>query len=200
MKNFLALMMGLLLVVSVCACGCKGDEDATEGNLDETVIESQVSADEVMAAFWEAPETSASFLGGYHAESVDEITRNWKQAFMQKDANGNVNGNGALLYALCSPEKREFCYNDIMNKIGSWNFYYSAELNASDQSLVPDEMMFSKPERQVDDETIMYFVDVTETHGEEVIKYTLNIEFIDGGYYVAGTTDFAARLAHFVKE
>ena len=109
---------------------------------------------------------------------------------MQKNDMGIVNGNGALIYAICSPDLRPRCLQMVKQLgHGTWNFYYNASLGTSDQNLVPQEMLFSEPEKLEEDDLIRYIVEVSEiTASGESNTYQLFIDFIDGGYYLSGRT------------
>lgn len=157
----------------------------------EEVVPSTVTGAEVMNQLWATSlDASAAIIEPYHAVSVEEVINIWKQAHMQKNDLGIVNGNGALIYGICSPDLRPRCLEIVkQNNYGSWNFYYSTELGASDQSLVPAGMVFSTPERLEEPGMIKYIVDVAEiSQDAETTKYQLFIDFIDGGYYLSGRT------------
>lgn len=185
-KACLATALSTVIVITAASCGCS----KSETKIQENVVESLVSGGEVMNQLW-APDLdeSAELIDGYHAVSVKEVLNLWKQAHMQKNDQGTVNGNGALIYGICSPELRVKCLEDI-KKIGLWNFYYSSALGAPDQTKVPQGMVFSKPERMQDGEKISYEVEVNEiTYSGEKVRYTLKIDFISGGYYLAGRSE-----------
>ncbi len=203
MKKSLALILSLVMALTLCSCGCGNDETELE-EPSEDVIESQVSGLEVLNEFWNLDlDASAKTLNGYHAMSVEEVTNNWKQAFCQKNEAGIVNGNGAILYAICAPGKREKCLNDIKTKTGagSWNFYTAEGAVEPDQSLVPESMTIGTPERVVEDGQIRYYVEINEILKDgTTLAYGLFIDFIDGGYYLGGTFDFGEKLKQFNKE
>lgn len=186
-KKGITAIMSVICVFLIAGCGCS-DEGQTERR--ETVVESPVSGGEVMNELWAGDlDKSAEVIDSYHAVSVDEVLSIWKQAHMQKNDQGIVNGNGALIYGICSPDLRDDCLEEI-KKIGLWNFYYSQALGMPDQTRVPQGMVFSKPERYSDDEGIHYDVEVNEiTYSGETESYVLRIEYISGGYYLAGKTD-----------
>lgn len=202
-KRFLAGVASVFLLTGVLS-GCGQEEAAPTAKpkaaeekeevipmLEEIVTPSIVTGAEVMNQMWATSlDASAAIIDGYHAVSVQEVINNWKQAHMQKNDQGIVNGNGALIYGICSPDLRPRCLEVIkQNNYGSWNFYYSPELGVSDQSLVPLEMVFSEAERLEEPGMIKYIVDVTEVNknGETYI-YQLFVDFIDGGYYLSGRT------------
>ena len=189
MKNFKKIIAAALLIVmalSLGACGCSKNDAAMQ----EVVVESLVSGGEVMNQLWAADlDASAEFIDGYHAVSVKEVLNIWKQAHMQKNDAGIVNGNGALIYGICSPELRVKCLEAI-KKIGLWNFYYSSAVGGPDQTKVPQGMVFSKPERFQEGERIWYEVEVNEiSYSGEKVRYELYIDCISGGYYLTGRTD-----------
>lgn len=204
MKNKIAIGISAAMAVTMMFSGCEKnvqnptDETMTEIEteevipmLDETVVPSSVSGAEVMNQLWATSlDASAAIIEPYHAQSVDEVLNNWKQAHMQKNDQGIVNGNGALIYGICSPDLRPRCLEIIKeNNYGSWNFYYSTYLGESDQSLVPAGMVFLPPERLEEPGMIKYIVEVAEISQSGVTtKYQLFIDFIDGGYYLSGKT------------
>lgn len=204
MKNKFAIGISAAMALSMIFSGCEKnvqtptDEAVTEAEteeviamLDETVVPSPVSGAEVMNQLWATSlDASAAIIDPYHAESVEEVLNLWKQAHMQKNDQGIVNGNGALIYAICSPDLRPRCLEIIkQNNYGSWNFYYSTYLGASDQTKVPQGIVFFPPERIEEPGMIRYIVEVSEiSQIGETVKYQLFIDFIDGGYYLSGRT------------
>ncbi len=185
-KKTICAAIAALAICMTASCGCSKNENVSTK---EHVAESMVSGAEVMNQLWAGDiDESAEIIDGYHATSVNEVLNIWKQAHMQKNDEGIVNGNGALIYGICSPELREECLEEI-KKIGLWNFYYSTYLGAADQSLVPAGMVFSKPERHEDKDRIWYDVEVNAiTYAGETERYELQIDFISGGYYLTGRT------------
>lgn len=190
MKKALSFALLIAMVLSVAACGCVG------GKIDEKVRESEVSGGEVFNQFLNLDlDASAAVIDNYHATSVQEVLNLWKQAHMQKNDMGIVNGNGALIYGICSPDLRGRCLEEI-KVFGSWNFYYNAALGTSDQTLVPQAMTFGEPERLEEDDMIRYIVEVNEiTNSGETQSYQMFVDFIDGGYYFAGRTSLNTEIA-----
>lgn len=185
-KKVLALMLAAMLITTLCSCGCSKEE----GTIQEVVVESLVPGGEVMNQLWAVDlDASAEIIDGYHAVSVKEVLNNWKQAHMQKNDQGIVNGNGALIYGICSPDLRVECLKAI-KKIGLWNFYYSMTIGGPDQTKVPQGMVFSKPERFQEGDRIYYTVEVNEiSYSGEKLRYNLTIDFISGGYYLTDKSD-----------
>ncbi len=203
MKNKVIFGVSIVLALAAVLPGCNKkpeapttpviveEEEEVIEMLIEEVVPSPVSGAEVMNQLWATSlDASAAIIDPYHAVSVDEVLNIWKQAHMQKNDMGIVNGNGALIYGICSPDLRPRCLEIVkQNNYGSWNFYYSTELGASDQSKVPAGMVFSTPERLEEPGMIKYIVDVAEiSQSAETTHYQLFIDFIDGGYYLSGRT------------
>lgn len=203
MKNKVIFGISISLILTSLFAGCaKKSETPTNSvvaeekeevieMLIEEVTPSPITGGEVMNQLWATSlDASAAIIEPYHAVSVEEVLNIWKQAHMQKNDAGIVNGNGALIYGICSPDLRPRCLEIVkQNNYGSWNFYYSTELGASDQSIAPAGMVFSTPERLEEPGMIRYIVDVAEiSQLAETTKYQLFIDFIDGGYYLSGKT------------
>lgn len=187
MKKAACAAIAALTICTAASCGCEQEENVSKK---EHVVESMVSGAEVMNQLWAGDiDESAEIIDGYHATSVNEVLNIWKQAHMQKNDEGIVNGNGALIYGICSPDLREDCLDEI-KKIGLWNFYYSSILQAADQTMVPQGMVFSKPERHEDKDRIYYEVEVNAiTYSGEKERYELQIDFISGGYYLTSRSE-----------
>lgn len=168
MKKIIGLMMALVMALSLCACGFGGEEAKLK--------ESDLTGAQVQEEFWNSDlEASAELLMGYRAQSLEEVTRNWRQAKMQ--------GNGAILYALYSSDLKELFLNRMNSEFGIWNFYYGKENEK------PYEVTCSKV-NEVDGISGMYYSTIT-TIGNDMItetEYDIYIELIDGGYFVTSET------------
>ena len=162
MKKGIILAMVFTMLVSICSCGCSKDTD--------NVLASDITGAEVLDAFWDSDlDASAEKLNGYRAQSAQEVANNWRQAQMQ--------GNGAILYALYSTSLKDIYLQRMKNDFGSWNFYYGKE------SEKPYEVYVTEPEKVED--TNMYYSLVTSILNDGTTSsYDIYIELVDGGYFV----------------
>lgn len=162
-KKLLAAALTLVVIASLCACGCSSDTNK--------LVASDLSGAEVLNEFWNTDlDASAEFLNGYRAQSIEEVTQNWRQAKMQ--------GNGAILYALYAPARKEICLQQMKANFGSWNFYYGV-----DQSQLPLDILVSTPEK-VEDSEMYYALVTTILNDGTTNSYDIYIELVDGGYFV----------------
>lgn len=167
MRRSIAFVLALVMVVALCACS-KGEEAKLKP--------SELTGAQVQEEFWNVDiEASAAYLAGYRAQSLDEVTRNWRQAKMQ--------GNGAILYALYSSDLKELYLNRMKQEFGMWNFFYGND------ALKPYEVTYSTPQ-VVEGIDGMYYSTITTIEGDGVTTstYDIYIELVDGGYFVTSET------------
>lgn len=166
-KRSIAIILCAVMAVSVLLTGCGGGEK---------LIPSDITGAQVQEEFWNSDlDASAEFLAGYRAQSLDEVVRNWRQAYMQ--------GNGAILYALFSAELKEIYLTRMKNEFTIWNFYYGKEAEK------PIEVTYSTPQA-IEDIENMYYSTITtiESDGVTTSTYDIYIEMQNGGYFVTSYT------------
>lgn len=168
MKKGLVLVLVLAMVFSLAACGSKLEK-------------SELTGAEVMDEFWNLDlDASAEKLNGYRAQSVEEVVANWRQAKMQ--------GNGAILYALYSPDQREVYLHQMKITYGCWNFYLSPAIGGTDTTIMPLDILMSAPEA-IEDKDDEYAVTVTAIMKDGTTEmYDIYIALVDGGYFVTSET------------
>ncbi len=165
-KRSIAIVLSAAMALSLLLTGCGG----------EKLIPSDITGAQVQEEFWNADlDASAEFLAGYRAQSLDEVVRNWRQAQMQ--------GNGAILYALYSTELKEIFLTRMKNEFTIWNFYFGKETEK------PIEVTYSTPQ-EIEDIENMYYSTITtiESDGVTTSTYDIYIEMQDGGYFVTSYT------------
>lgn len=165
-KRSIALVICAVMVVLIAMTGCGG----------EKTIPSDITGAQVQEEFWNSDlDASAKILDGYRAQSLDEVVMNWRQAQMQ--------GNGAILYALYSTELKEIYLTKMKNEFTIWNFYFGKENEK------PIEVTYSTPQ-SIDDIKDMYYSTITtiESDGVTTTTYDIYIELQDGGYFVTSYT------------
>ncbi len=170
LKRSIALVLCVAMMLVLFA-GCSGGSE-------EKLEPSLITGAQVQEEFWNADlDASAQYLNGYRAQTLEEVTRNWRQAKMQ--------GNGAILYALYSTDLKELFLSQMKSEFGIWNFYYGKENEK------PLEVTYSTPQ-PIDDEDIknMYYSTITtiESDGMTTTTYDIYIELQDGGYFVTSYT------------
>ena len=166
-QGLIAIILCAVMAVSVLMTGCGGGEK---------LIPSDITGAQVQEEFWNSDlDASAEFLAGYRAQSLDEVVRNWRQAYMQ--------GNGAILYALFSAELKEIYLTRMKNEFTIWNFYYGKEAEK------PIEVTYSTPQA-IEDIENMYYSTITtiESDGITTSTYDIYIEMQNGGYFVTSYT------------
>ncbi|MBQ8002095.1 MAG: hypothetical protein IJ297_01480, partial [Clostridia bacterium] len=104
-KKSTALILCVVLAVALFA-GCSSGGE-------EKLVASDLTGAQVQEEFWNTDlDASAEYLKGYRAQSLDEVTRNWRQAKMQ--------GNGAILYALYSTDLKELFLSQMKSEFALW--------------------------------------------------------------------------------
>ncbi len=163
MKNTLALVMAAVLMLSFAGCGCSKGES-------NSLVPSDLTGADILNAFWDTDlDASAQKLDGYRAQSIEEVTNNWRQAKMQ--------GNGAILYSLYSTDLKTVFLQKMKSEFGIWNFYYGRDNEK------PLDVLVSTPEPV--EETNMYYSLVTSIFSDGTTSsYDIYIELVDGGYFV----------------
>ncbi|MGM9551603.1 MAG: hypothetical protein ACI3XA_05050 [Clostridia bacterium] len=172
MKTFKrGLLLAAVVVFALSLTACFGPK----------IEKSTITGTEVQEEFWNVDlDASAAKLNGYRAQSVDEVVRNWRQAKMQ--------GNGAILYAIFSPDLKEVYLQQMKSRFGCWNFYYSPELGTTDVNSMPLEMLMGSVE-EIDGEKNSYSSSVSCIMRDgSTEQYQINIGLVDGGYYVTSYT------------
>lgn len=162
-KNVLALIMAVIMVMSFAACGCSSDGK-------NELIPSDLSGADILNAFWDTDlDASAEKLNGYRAQSLDEVVANWRQAKMQ--------GNGAILYSLYSSDQKVVFLQRMKSEFGIWNFYYGKDNER------PLEVYVTPPE-PVEETDMHYSLVTTVLNDGTTNTYDIYIELVDGGYFV----------------
>jgi hypothetical protein len=154
-KKAAILLATALFAVSLCSCG-------------EKPKESGITGAEAQEEFWSTDiDASAERLNEFRAQSPQEVVNDWRQA--------KVQGNGALMYALYSPDLKELFLDDVKTVYGSWNLYYGQS--------APLEVTCTEPEKV--DGNDMYVSDVTilESDGS-VTNSQIFIRLVDGAYCI----------------
>ncbi len=170
LKKGIAVMVALVLALSLTAC------------FGPKIEKSELTGAEVQEEFWNADMVaSAKRLDGYRAQSVKEVVQNWRQAKMQ--------GNGAILYAIYSPDLKPVYLQQMQSRFGCWNFYYSAALGGTDTSAMPLEMLMGSPE-EIEGEKNAYVSTVScIMKNGTTEQYDIYISAVNGGYYVTSYTE-----------
>ena len=166
-KKSIAVVICVVMALTFALTGCTGGEK---------LIPSDITGAQVQEEFWNSDlDASAEFLNGYRAQSLEEVVMNWRQAQMQ--------GNGAILYALYSTELKEIYLTRMKNEFTIWNFYFGKENEK------PLQVEYSAP-AEIEGIDNMYYSTITtiESDGVTRTEYDIYIEMQDGGYFVTSYT------------
>ena len=167
-KKSIEIVICVVMALSFALTGCGGGG--------EKLIPSDITGAQVQEEFWNSDlDASAEFLKGYRAQSLEEVVMNWRQAQIQ--------GNGAILYALYSTELKEIYLTRMKNEFTIWNFYFGKENEK------PLQIECSTP-AEIEGIENMYYSTITtiESDGITTTSYDIYIEMQDGGYFVTSYT------------